>query len=116
MPPIDHTRAIVHSRGTFLMGPPASGVEGLSDSEHVQSHDGVGSATAVLSLDGSLLAVGGAENSHAQAQAYCEKFGPERTRRPAACRAYLFRTREQPTCSRGSFTLHLHHSRWCGRT
>jgi hypothetical protein len=43
------------------MGPPASYVEGLSDSEHVQSHDGVGSATAVLSLDKSLLAVAGTE-------------------------------------------------------
>jgi hypothetical protein len=61
MLPMDHTRAIVHSRGTFLMGPPASYVEGLSDSEHVQSHDGVGSATAVLSLDKSLLAVAGTE-------------------------------------------------------
>src|SRR6476619_8205528 len=61
MLPMDHTRAIVHSRGTFLMCPPASYVEGLSDSEHVQSHDGVGSATAVLSLDKSLLAVAGTE-------------------------------------------------------
>src|SRR5262245_33435925 len=116
MPPMDHTRAIVHSCGTFLMCPPASGVEGLSESEHVQSHDGIGSATAVLSLDGSLLAFAGTENSHVESQAYCEKFGPERTRGPAACRAYLFRTREQPTCSRGSFTLHLHHSGWRGRT
>src|SRR5256885_2229434 len=72
IPPADHTRAIVHSRGTFLMCPPSSGVEGLSDSEHVQSHDGVGSATAVLSLDGSLLAFAGTENNHAESQAYCE--------------------------------------------
>jgi hypothetical protein len=61
MLPMDHTRAIVHSRGTFLMCPPASYVEGLSDSEDVQSHDGIGSATAVLSLDKSLLAVAGTE-------------------------------------------------------
>jgi hypothetical protein len=43
------------------MCPPASYVEGLSDSEDVQSHDGIGSATAVLSLDKSLLAVAGTE-------------------------------------------------------
>src|SRR6266480_4278037 len=53
MPPVEHTRAIMHSCGAFVMCPPASGLERLSDSERVQSHDGISSATAVLSLDGS---------------------------------------------------------------
>src|SRR5262245_63062210 len=104
MPPMDHTRAIMHSCGTFLMGPPARGLERLSDSERLPSHGGMSSATAVLSRD--VCGVLPVRNNHAESQAYYETFG-QTTRRPEASRAYLFPARQQPTCSRGCFALHL---------
>jgi hypothetical protein len=54
----------------------ASVVERLSDSNRVQSHGGISSATAVLSLDQSLVDVAGTQNDPALLQAYC-RFGQE---------------------------------------